>query len=59
MDIESDLDQRPAARQLRHSLLGYLNSPAFDPRDEVTPEMVQGLFESARRHVPVEGRGKQ
>jgi hypothetical protein len=59
MDIESDLDQRPAARQLRHSLLGYLNSPAFDPRDEVTPEMVQGLFESTRRDVPVEGGRKQ
>lgn len=31
MDITSDLKDRPVARQLRHSLLQYMNSNAFNP----------------------------
>lgn len=49
MDIESDLEGRPVARQFRQSLLSYLNSPAFVPRDEVTPEMVLALLDQPRR----------
>jgi len=30
-DLETDLDKRPAARQLRASLLAYMNSPDFKP----------------------------
>jgi hypothetical protein len=44
MDIESDLDERPVARQFRHSLMAYLKSDAFAPKHRVTPKNVQGLF---------------
>jgi hypothetical protein len=35
MDIYSDLDNRPVARQFRQSLLQYMNSEKFDPEFEV------------------------
>jgi len=44
MDIESDLDKRPVARQFRHSLLRYMKSDRFAPRSEITPEMVGSIF---------------
>lgn len=31
-DLGTRLDERPVARQLRHSLLEYMRSPAFDPQ---------------------------
>lgn len=43
MDLVSDLDTRPVARQLRHSLLRYLASPDFDPPVELTPAQVSQL----------------
>ncbi len=44
MDIESDLDERPVARQLRRSLLSYMVSDDFAPADEWTPDHVRSLF---------------
>ena len=44
VDIESDLGNRPAARQFRASLLRYLGSPDFDPSAEVGSEAVAELF---------------
>ncbi|MFG0251575.1 MAG: discoidin domain-containing protein, partial [Phycisphaerales bacterium JB038] len=44
MDLESNLDERHAARQLRHSLLQYLASAAFDPRVQVHLDEMQALF---------------
>ena len=35
LDLNRDLDQRPAARQLRRSLLAYAASPAFSPTVEI------------------------
>ena len=43
MDLVSDLPQRPAARQLRHSLLRYMNSAAFRPTKELKPETLATL----------------
>jgi hypothetical protein len=31
MDLQTDIDQRPVARQLLHSLLTYMNSDDFAP----------------------------
>ncbi len=31
MDISSDLERRPVARQMRHSILAYMRSDRFDP----------------------------
>ena len=47
-DLESDLGKRIAARQLRHSLLGYMASPKFDPRTSVTAEQIESLFFDTR-----------
>jgi len=38
IDITKDLNNRPVARQLRHSLLSYMESDAFDPSKSVTIE---------------------
>jgi len=35
LDLNRDLDQRPVARQLRHSLLQYAASPDFNPAAEI------------------------
>jgi len=35
LDLNRDLNQRPVARQLRHSLLAYAASPAFNPTTEI------------------------
>lgn len=44
IDILSDLDRRPQARQLRYSLLRYMNSKAFSPEVNITKEQVSGYF---------------
>ena len=44
VDLKTDLAQRPAARQMRHSLLQYMRSEAFDPQIAVTEGQVHGLF---------------
>jgi len=43
-DLARDLDTRPAARQLRHSLLDYMVSDEFDPRIEVTIDQLRSLY---------------
>ncbi|EMI15663.1 glycosyl hydrolase family 2, sugar binding domain protein [Rhodopirellula maiorica SM1] len=44
MDLKSQMDQRPVARQLLHSLKRYVASPHFDPVGTVTPEQVATLL---------------
>lgn len=36
MDVQTDLNDRPAARQLRKSLLDYMASEAFEPETELS-----------------------
>jgi hypothetical protein len=43
IDLESDLDRRLVARQLRSSLLRYLQSDAFRPTTAIDVEQVRGL----------------
>jgi len=45
LDLLTDLEKRPAARQLRHSLMKYVTSPAFDPVQELALEDLDRLFE--------------
>jgi len=47
-DIETRLDYRIAARQLRRSLLSYMASPEFDPKTTVTAEQIESLFFDTR-----------
>ncbi|VGO13571.1 Beta-galactosidase [Pontiella desulfatans] len=44
MDLTSDLDTRPVARQFRYSLLQYMNSDAFDPDTEITLDQLNALY---------------
>jgi hypothetical protein len=50
-DLQTDLEQRHAARQFRDSLLHYLESPAFRPATEI------GFRELARVLGAEEGKG--
>jgi hypothetical protein len=43
MDLSADLDRRPVARQLRHSLLAYMESGAFRPEQSLRIEDLAGL----------------
>lgn len=43
MDLQTDLDERPAARQLRKSLIDYMASEAFEPDAELSAENVLTL----------------
>lgn len=43
-DISSDLERRPAARQLRHSLLEYMTSALFLPEVSLTEEELETVF---------------
>ncbi|MBP6066796.1 MAG: beta-glucuronidase [Bacteroides sp.] len=44
MDIDSDLDKRVVARQMRKAILDYMNSDAFRPQHRITPEHIGELF---------------
>jgi hypothetical protein len=46
MDISSTLETRPVARQMRHSLLRYMDSPAFAPAGTLTASEVRALLRS-------------
>jgi len=43
-DLENDLDKRPAARQLRRSLIDYMVSESFAPRITVTATEIEELL---------------
>ncbi|HWS89638.1 MAG TPA: discoidin domain-containing protein [Pyrinomonadaceae bacterium] len=59
-DIETDLDARPAARQLRHSLLAYMASPRFRPAVAVRAEELRGLLFDTRvmKRLGAEAKGE-
>jgi hypothetical protein len=44
MDISSNLNKRPAARQFRTSLLAYLNSDAFHPLTRINEQQLRSCF---------------
>jgi beta-galactosidase len=43
-NLADNLANRPAARQLRQSLMDYASSLAFDPKQEVAPDYLTRLF---------------
>ena len=44
MDISKDLDRRIVARQMRASILNYMQSGNFRPKYQLTPETISHLF---------------
>ena len=45
MDITRDLARRPVARQLRQSILSYMQSDRFQPSLRLDPQVLTNLFE--------------
>jgi hypothetical protein len=45
IDIEKDLDKRPATKLFRQGLIKYILSNSFNPETEVSIEMIQELFD--------------
>lgn len=43
-DLQSDLDDRPVARQMLCSILAYMNSDRFDPEPIANPEVIGELM---------------
>ena len=44
-DLQKDLDKRPAARQLRQSILQYMASDRFNPSASLDPVLVKALYQ--------------
>ena len=44
-DLTSDLNHRIVARQLRQSIIRYMQSPDFQPSLELSPETLHHLFD--------------
>ena len=44
IDITSHLDRRPVARQLRQSILNYMQGSQFQPQLVLKPEVIEHLF---------------
>ncbi len=59
-DLSTGLDARPAARQLRSSLLAYMASPRFRPNVAVRPEELRGLLFDTRvmKKLGTEAKGE-
>jgi len=62
IDIENDLETRPATRQIRKSLFDYIQSPDFNPQTEVEPAAIAALFgpsdqpeEFNKENLPTDG----
>ena len=47
IDLPGLQEDRPEARQLLHSLLRYLESPAFAPQVELDADLLKKLFPEA------------
>ena len=45
MDISRHLDSRPVARQLRYSILRYMQSPDFLPPVTLSVDVIRHLYE--------------
>ena len=43
-DLSNNLNHRLVARQLRHSILRYMQSDSFHPTTEIQPEVISHLF---------------
>jgi hypothetical protein len=43
IDLQTGLESRPVARQLKYSLLSYMNSADFNPASSIRPEQILSL----------------
>jgi len=47
IDLVNALETRPVAKQLRYSLIEYMNSAGFSPKAKLSPNRLKGLFKEA------------
>ena len=45
VDLDTDIAQRPSTRQLKYSLLSYMNSKQFNPPNALDIEQIKQLFQ--------------
>lgn len=57
MDLTSNLDRRIVARQLRHSVIKYMNSEDFRPTLTLKPEVLRHLFDNEAQAVDMFTKG--
>lgn len=43
-DLQNNLDKRPAAAQFKQSILEYMSSSKFNPKEELSTELIQSLL---------------
>ncbi len=48
-DLEADLDARPVAKQLRYSLLKYMEGDRFQPKDEILFQQIEEVLHNKTR----------
>ncbi|GAT62344.1 exo-beta-1,4-galactosidase [Paludibacter jiangxiensis] len=51
MDLDNDLENRPVARQLRYSILNYMQSKAFKPQNNVAISTIEDIFRKTAEKV--------
>jgi hypothetical protein len=51
MDLDSDPANRPVARQLRYSILNYMQSKEFKPQYRVELPILQDIFRKTAEKV--------
>ena len=53
IDLDTDIDNRPAARCLRKSLIEYASGSNFNPEFELDPKMLDiVLYDNSETHRP-------
>jgi len=57
MDLQNNLDKRPVARQLRYSILKYMQSSAFKPALSLETKTIRNLFENEAPKVDMFTKG--
>jgi hypothetical protein len=57
LDLQTDLEKRIVARQLRSSILQYMNSPKFQPNSTVDIERISDLFTKNSEAVELYTKG--
>ncbi|GLB49371.1 hypothetical protein [Neptunitalea lumnitzerae] len=45
IDLKTNIEKRPAAKQLKNSLLEYMNSKEFKPGNEIDLNTIETLIE--------------
>lgn len=51
-NLAERLEERPVAKQLRYSLLKYMNTEAFNPQEDIAFEQIKGNFHNIMRIQP-------